>query len=420
LIQTVIVIGGGLAGVATAYQLGRRGYRTILYEMRDGVALETSYANGGLLVPSMADPWNAPGVHWHLAASLFKRHSAIKVGWHEIPSLAGWGVRFLCHSSPTRHRAATKASFLLAKYSVERTRDLRVLLSLSYDATTVGTIKVFRTRSAMEEPLKLAAMLAPLGLRFDVLDAQGAIAAEPALAEIRGQIAGALRFPDDEAGDAQQFCEKLAAAFVREGGVSRTSTSVTGIAVERGSISGVCIGDKVERANAVVVAAGNSSAKLVRHLGVFLPICPAKGYTVTFDASHVEGRPLIPIIDDALHAAVIPIGTRLRIAGTAEFAGSNLQIRQDRIGGLLDLLAAILPRIAAQLPGASGQPWTGLRPMSADGLPFIGLTHVRGLYVNTGHGHLGWTFAVGSAQLLADLIDGRVPDIDPTPYEPTR
>lgn len=418
--QRVIVVGGGLSGVVTAYELVHLGYDTLLLEQREGIALETSYANGSLLTPSMADPWNAPGVYRHLVASLFSRHSAMKLRLSAIPSLAGWGLRFLRHSSVALHDAATKASFALAKYSVERTGELRERLSLRYDATTVGTLKIFRTEAAMEGSLSVAAKLAPLGLRFQVLDRDGVVADEPALADIRDQITGALRFPDDESGDAHQFCNQMATAFVRAGGVIKTNTRVGDIALERGSVSGVLIGNRVERADIVVVAAGNASVQLVKPLGLSLPIRPAKGYTITFDTSSIQFRPVIPIIDDALHAAIVPIGDRLRVAGTAEFAGNNQRIRKDRVENLLGLLATVLPRVAEKLSYETAQPWAGLRPMSADGLPFIGPTHLRGLYVNTGHGHLGWTLAAGSACLLGGLVGGAVPDIDPTPYRATR
>ena len=412
----ITVVGAGLAGIATAYELAQRGHQTCLLERREGVALETSYANGGLLTPSMPDPWNAPGVHRQLAASLFKPDSAMLLRLGAIPSLLGWGWRFLRHSTRDRHEAATRASFLLTKYSVEHTRVLRARLSLDYDAAAVGSLKVFGSHTAMESSMAVASRLGSLGLRFEMLDADGAVAAEPALAESRGRIAGALRYPDDEVGDARKFCEALTREFVKAGGRVRMGTSVTGIQVTQRAVSGVIVGQRLEPTDRVVVAAGNSSSELLKGLGLRLPIRPAKGYTATFEAAHIETRPRIPIIDDAFHAAVTPLGTRLRIAGTAEFAGNDARIRVERIDNLYRLLERILPGIARQLPRAAAQPWAGLRPMSADGLPFIGPTPVAGLYVNSGHGHLGWTCAAGSARLLADLLEGRNCEIDPTPY----
>jgi D-amino-acid dehydrogenase len=415
-----IVVGGGLAGVATAYELVRRGHETTLIERHQGVGLEASYANGALLTPAMAEPWNAPGVHRLLAASLFDPHSAMKLRLSAIPSLMGWGVRFLACSNPERHEAATKASFVLAKYSVGRTGNLSTELGLTYDARAVGTLKIFRTIAAMETALAVASKLAPLGLRFEVLNGNEAVAAEPALVEIRSQIAAALRFPDDESGDARQFCEQLAEAFRKAGGTLRTDARVSALSIERGTVSGVMVGKHLEYGDGVIVTAGNASAALLRPAGVSVPIRPVKGYTLTFDASRIEGGPMIPIIDDGLHAAIVPLGSRLRVAGTAEFAGEDLHLVAERVENLITLLNTILPRIAQQLSRSSAQPWVGLRPMSADGLPFIGPTRTSGLYINAGHGHLGWTHSVGSACLLADIIDGKNPDIDPSPYSPLR
>jgi len=418
--RTVSVIGGGLAGVSVCYELVSRGYQTVLYESRDGIALETSYANGAMLTPSMADPWNAPGVHRHLAASLFDPRSAMKLRLKAVPSLIGWGRQFLRHSTRDRHEAATRACFLLGQHSMRRTRELRRSLSLEYDAATAGTLKVFTSPAAMEGPLALAGRLATLGLVFEALDAAKTVATEPALAGIRDNIAGSIRFPDDETGDARQFCERLVATFVEAGGISRTKTRVDGIATEKGRAVGVYVGGRLEPADEVVIAAGNASVTLARKLGIALPIRPAKGYTVTFDASQLEGAPAIPIVDDARHTAIVPIGRRLRIVGTAEFAGNDLTIRPERIENLFSVLSELMPGVARQLPRSSALPWAGLRPMSADGLPFIGPSAIPGLYINAGHGHLGWTLASGSAHLLADLLEGRPPAIDPAPYRATR
>lgn len=416
----VIVVGAGLAGVTTAHELARRGHETILIERHQGVGLDASYANGALLTPSMAEPWNAPGVHRLLAASLFDPRSAMKLRLSAIPSLIGWGSRFLACSTSARHEAATKASFILAKYSVGRTRDVRAELGLTYDAKTVGTLKIFRTTAAMESALAIASKLEPLGLRFEVSNGDEAVAAEPALAEIRSRIIGALRFPDDESGDARQFCEQLANAFCKAGGILWTHACVTELSVKRSTVSGVMVGERVECAGSVIVAAGSTSADLLRQVGVSVPIRPVKGYTVTFDASHIERGPVIPIVDGALHAAIVPLGSRLRVAGTAEFAGENRRLVEERVDKLLMLPNTTLPRIARQFSRASAQAWAGLRPMSPDGLPFIGPTRISGLYINAGHGHLGWTQAMGSACLLAGTVDGKNPDIDPSPYSAMR
>lgn len=411
-----IVIGAGLAGVTTAYELARRGFETTLVERRADVALETSFANGAVLTPSMADPWNGPGVLRQLLASFCNPHSAMKLRLSALPSLGSWGIRFIRYSSSSRHEAATKASFQLASYSLRQLETLATRLALEYDAASVGTVKVFRNAGAMEQPLMLARMLAPLGLNYEVLSAAQTVNIEPALHDIRDRIAGAIRYPDDRSGDAREFCRKLAAAFRREGGTTRFNVTVSGIAHRAGRVCGVQLEDTLEPADCVVIAAGNESVRLARPLGISLPIRPAKGYSLTFDVSHVSQRPRVPIVDDVLHAGVVPIGARLRVVGTAEFAGTDLRIRQERVKNLRHLLEAIYPRIATELAPTGGIAWTGLRPMSADGLPFIGATRIKGLHVNAGHGHLGWTLAAGSASLLADLMEGRTPEIDAAPY----
>ena len=387
-----------------------------MFEAREGVALETSCANGSLLTPAMSDPWNAPGVYRLLAASLFDPSSPMKLHPAAIPSLLKWGVRFLRNSTLARYRAATRSNYRLARYSVERTRELRDRLGLQYDAAAVGSMKLFRCRASFERSLALARLLEPLGLRCEVLDRDGAVSMEPALLSIREQIVSALRFPDDECGDARKFCEALAQVLPLTGGTLLTGTRVSALAVENGRAIGVITDKGLHRAAAVVAAAGNATPRLVRPLGISLAIRPVKGYTVTIDASRVEGRPLIPVIDDDSHAAVVPIGTRLRVAGTAEFAGMDTTLREERIAALHTLLATVYPAIAQSIDHANVEKWAALRPVSADGLPFIGATRVRNLFVNAGHGHLGWTLAVGSAHLVADAITGERSAIDPAAY----
>lgn len=415
-----LIIGGGLLGLSSAQALLEQHVEIELLEARDGVGLETSFANGGLLTSSMPEPWNGPGVHRHLMASLFDPHSAMKLRPHAIPSLFFWGIRFLRNSVTSRYSAAAAANFRLAAYAVGKTGRLRERLGLHYDAAKSGTLKIFRDQHAMQVPKAMAEQLAALGLRFSELDTDQAIAMEPQLSAIGDSIAGALHFPDDESGDAHLFCRELAREVAKAGGRVYTGISVTRLVVQKGSVVGVETNNGFIGAERVILAAGSHSTALLKKVGVSLPVRPAKGYSVTLALDGIEQRPHIPVIDDALHAAVVPLGNRLRLAGTAEFAGFDYRIHQERIDNLLNLLAVLYPRLAGQVDFGKAQPWTGLRPMSCDGKPFIGATSVAGLYVNTGHGHLGWTMAMGSACLLADLIVGRTPEIDVQPYRADR
>jgi len=261
--------------------------------------------------------------------------------------------------------------------------------------------------------LKLSQLLE--GLRFDVLDAEGAVALEPALAAIKGRIACAIHYPEDAVGDARLFVERIAAAARQAKGEVRLNTAVQKISAENGGFR-IELASSLLTARRVVIAAGTASPKLAKASGVSLPIKPAKGYSLTYPLPASVAAPRIPVVDDAMHAAVVPLGDRIRVAGTAEFAGHNRTLDPQRVENLALLLERLYPDLAPHLDARAAQGWTGLRPMSADGRPFIGETSVPGLWINAGHGHLGWTMAVGSARLLADLMQGRTPEIDPRPY----
>jgi D-amino-acid dehydrogenase len=368
----------------------------------------------------MPDPWNAPGVHKHLAASLFNPYSPMKLRLRAVPSLIGWGLKFLRNSSVARYMHAARAGYTLAVYSIAETEKLREALELQYDVATVGTMKVFRDKAAMAAPMKLAEALADLGLRYEILDAKSTIAEEPQLAKVHDSIAGALRFHDDESGDALLFCQALAAHVKERGATIRQNTTVSRVLVEHGRITGVEIDGGRLPGRRVVLAAGNGSAKLAKTVRLSLPIRPVKGYSVTVFRNGLADWPRVPVIDDAMHAAVVPIGDRLRMVGTAEFTGFDKRIRQARIDNLFELLRGLYPHIAERIDPGKAETWAGLRPMSADGLPFIGPAGPTGLFINSGHGHLGWTHAVGSAKLLVDQILEQSPTIDPAPYLPAR
>lgn len=414
--DTTIIIGGGLAGVATLFELARRGVAATLLEARDGVALETSRANGGMMTPSMSEPWSGPGVGRHLFASLFEPDAAMKLRLHAVPGLAVWGLRFLRNSVPSRHRAAAAANYALAAYSSRKTEEWRVEFGLEYDAANCGSMKLLDAPEAMATAIGAAEQLAPLGLRYQILDADRTVEIEPQLADIRERIAGAIHYPDDRMGDAHLFTRAIADKALKLGADIRTGVRVLSVSVDGGRIAGVTTDRGAFNARSIILAAGNASAEIAHALGVHLPIKPVKGYSLTYKMAGRRDLPRLPVIDEAMHAAVAPIGDRLRAVGTAEFAGDDRTLRQDRIDNLRRFLKRLYPSLSRDLDDSAGEAWAGLRPMSADGTPFIGDTRVGGLWVNSGHGHLGWTMAAGSASLIADLILGARPAIDPSPY----
>ena len=407
--MNTLIIGGGVIGLSSAYALQAAGESVTVLDANNGVGLDTSYANGGLLTASMSAPWNAPGALRHLGQSLVNPNAAMTLRLKALPSLWLWGLRFLRHSTPAHYRAATLANYRLAMDSLRQTQALRQRLGLNYQASQSGAIKLFRDDAAMAAGVAAMGPLQALGLALESLDSDALIAREPALAPIANKIAVALYFPADEVGDAYLFCQALARALKTGGTKLFTACEVQSIEVHRGRVRGVLTRQGFIPAERVVVAAGHQSARLLRRCGVSLPIKPVKGYSLTFELPTDCTQPTIPVIDDALHAAATPLGSRLRLAGTAEFAGFDRHLNAARIDKLRALLQALYPDIAARIEPDHAEAWAGLRAVSADGKPFIGPSRIKGLYINAGHGHLGWTLAMGSAQLLARLMMGQSP-----------
>ena len=405
-----LVVGGGLLGMATTFALAQAGEEVVLLERHDDLARGASHANGAMLTPSMPWPWNAPGVWRELCRSFVDSRSPLLVRPSAILSLLPWGAMFLRHSASGKHLASTRANFSLARYSAELTQRWCARLELRCDFAADGTLQVFRERSDFHRGAAAAELLRPLGLQAELLDPSATVAIEASLAPVEHRIAGAIRFQDDLVGDAREFVVQLRDRAEAFGAVIRTGVDVNGPIVEGARVAGVRTSGGPIRSRRVVVATGAATSRFLRAVGLRLPVVPVKGYSVTFDRRDGFG-PSLPVIDDAMHAAIVPIGHRLRIAGTAEFAGFDTHVAARRIANLLRLCENLFPGLPKKLAAGGQFNWAGLRPGSADGRPFIGATSIPGLFVNAGHGHLGWTMAAGSGQLLADIVLKRQPEI---------
>ena len=412
----VIVVGSGLLGICSAYWLRELGAEVTVVDRAAGPGRETSFANGALVTPSMSDPWNAPGVLWRLLGWLGREDSPMLVRPRALPALAGWGWRFLRESSERRFHANTLANLSLATYSLATLRELRSRAAIDYDQGTLGTLKLTRNPRAFDAARAMAAWMGSHGVSWRELDRSETIALEPSLKPIGDELTGSIHFPDDEHGDALRFCEAQAALAEARGVEFRYSTSVDALEYDGRRVRGVRASSESFAADAVVVAAGSFSPQLLRGLGLRLPVAPVKGYSITVPMPARVAAPAIPILDDELHAVAAPLGDKLRIAGTAEFAGHDLSVPSSRIENLMRLLSRTFPLIARAVDRDSIVPWSGLRPMSADGVPIVSRTPIENLFLNTGHGHLGWTMAAGSGRALADLMMGRTPAIDLKPY----
>lgn len=394
--------------------LARAGHQVTVIDRQEGAGRETSFANGGFLSPSMPEPWNTPGCWRVLLGSLGRSDAPLQLRFKALPSLVGWGIAFLRNSEPSGFARNSVSNLLLSIHSLEVLKRLRQEAQIEYASGAVGALKLFRSRATFDHALAAAERLQDAGLSFRRLSRDETVAVEPALTPVAAQLIGSIHYFVDEVGDAYSFCVALAERARQQGVEFLFGTSVTSLEVRSSTVMGVQTSAGQVTADQYVLAAGSYSPLLAAPIGVPIPVRPAKGYSVTFDLPDTGFALRLPVVDDDLHAGVIPLERALRIAGTAEFAGFDLTLRRERIRRLVQLAQEIFP--AAGLNPASAKSWCGLRPMSADGVPIIGKTSVSNLWVSTGHGHLGWTMAAGSAKLLADMISGEAPSLDPQPY----
>lgn len=418
--QTALVIGGGVIGVSTAWYLAERGVEVTLLERREATALETSYANGGLVTPSQSDPWNGPGTLTHLLAWLGREDSPLLLRPRALPGMWRWGVKFLLASRAVPWWRATEANLRLGLYSAASLAELRDRLGLRYDSLSAGTLKVFRESYALEKSVTLAASLAPLGLVHRVLSPNEAVELEPLLAPVAAELAGAIHYPRDESGDAHACTQELERHARRAGVRFLFGTALEQFQVRGGRVMAALTTGGPMNADSYVVAAGNASPGLLTPLKIKLPMYPVKGYSVTIPARNWSRTLGLPLVDFERKTVLTPLGRRLRIAGTAEFNGFDATPNPKRGNSVLRHALALVPDLAAEAEEAEAEHWTGLRPMTSDGSPILGATPYANLFLNTGHGPLGWTMGAGSARIVADVVTGQRPGIDLTGLEYSR
>ena len=416
----IIIIGAGVIGSTTAYYLAKSGHDIEVIDRQEGPALETSFANAGMLTPSMADPWNAPGIFKTLVSTIGNPHSPFLLRFKALPSLLGWGVSFLNNSREKLYIENIHRSADLSWYSVKLLDELRKKLNIKYDQITTGSIKVFRDMESLEKLARLSEHLIPHGMTYEVLKGNDLLKAEPSLEPVIDKLAGGVHFPDDQAGNAYKFTCEIEKEAMKLGAKFNYGVRVEKIIKKHNDISAVRTSAGDMTADKYILCAGSYSTPLAKSIGINIPVRPAKGYSITVPLNGWNGGPRMPIIDDGFHAAISPLGDVLRIAGTAEFAGLDQSLTSDRLANMYDLLSEIYPDFAPYFDKDKVTEWAGLRPISVDGSPYLGKTDVANLLVNTGHGPLGWTMAAGSAKMLTDIIDGNEPALDPKKYSLNR
>lgn len=413
----IAVIGAGIVGVTTAHALAERGHEVHVYDRRGEVASDTSASTGGLIAPGHSYAWASPTAPRMLVRSLFGADASIRVRPRADADLIRWGVKFLRECTPSRSRANTLAKLALARYSQQLTDELAHRENLQFCHSDRGVLYLYREQSELRVAERNSMLLREHGRHQRVLDAEELTAVEPALRHSSATIAGAIHDTSDASGDPNRFAVALAETCRGLGVQFHMSTPVTALATDGSSVTEVSTPDGPVHSEAVVLAAGAASPLLGRTIGLRIPIYPAKGYSVTAPIKDPDRAPAAGGIDERSLVAWSRFGTDIRMSATAEFVGYDRSSTTSDYAGILGAGEQLFPG-AIDWDGARYR--TGLRPMTPDGPPLIGLGRLDNLFFNTGHGHIGWTMACGSARMLADLIEGRAPDIDPSPYHPIR
>ncbi|AOU98387.1 D-amino acid dehydrogenase small subunit [Acidihalobacter yilgarnensis] len=406
----VLIVGAGVIGVTSAWYLQRAGHEVTVVERQSGPALETSFANGGMVSWGYATPWAAPGVPLKALRWLFDPDAPLVMRWRSDPAQWRFVADMLRNCSAERYAINKSRLLRLGRYSHTALIELRETLGLRYDEGADGTLELFRDPSQMAGLDKELELLAEAGIPARRMSVEDCLQVEPGLARVRERLAGGLSFPGDEIGDCRKFTETLAGHCVAAGVDFRYGVNVASVRAAAGRIEGIDTDQGVVTADAYVMAAGSYAPGMLAPLGIRLPVFPVKGYSLTAPIIEPEAAPRSTMIDEARKVAITRLGDRLRVAGIAELAGFDLSLSEQRYGVIERVARDWFPD-AADLSQA--EYWCGLRPMTPDGPPIIGPTSYDNLFLNNGHGTLGWTLSCGSSRLLADLISGRTPEIDP-------
>lgn len=406
----VIVLGAGIIGVTSAYQLAKAGHDVTVVDRQEGPALETSFANAGEVSFGYCSPWAAPGIPMKAMKWLFMEHAPLILRPKIDAAMLSWMVKMLSNCTSGRYAINKSRMLRLADYSRTSLASLRAETSIAYDERMQGTLQLFRTQQQLDASAKDVKALAADGIPYEILDRDGCVRVEPALIHVREKFVGGLLTPKDETGDCFKFTNALAERASALGVRFAYGTTVKGLDVEGGRVRAVVTDRERMTADAVVVALGSYSPLLLKPFGIRLPVYPVKGYSLTIDIDDASRAPESTVMDETFKIAITRLGDRIRVGGMAEISGYTNDLAEARRRTLEHSVTDLFP--GGDVSKASF--WSGLRPMTPDGTPVIGPTSIAGLFLNTGHGTLGWTMSSGSARIVADLVSGRSPEIDAT------
>ncbi|HKW81220.1 MAG TPA: D-amino acid dehydrogenase [Casimicrobiaceae bacterium] len=413
----LLVLGAGVVGTTTAWYLAEAAHQVTVVERQSAAALETSFANGGQISVSHVEPWATPAAPWRILRWLTQADAPLLFRPSLDPRQWLWGLEFLRECLPSRTRRNMLQILAISKYSGEMLRELRRTTGLTYDDLQRGILQIYTDPAGYDAAAAAAKLVRSYGIAREVKTAAECVAIEPALRARRDWIVGGTYTASDESGDARKFTQGLAALAARRGVDFRYGVTIDRLDAAAGSIAGVAVraadGDGATRAetltaDAYVACLSSHTARLLHPLGIPVPVYPAKGYSATLPIVDPAAAPTVSMTDDAKKIVFTRLGNRLRVAGTAELSGYKLDLNRIRCEALTRRASEWF---GTAIDAARAEYWTGLRPATPSNVPLIGRTRYPNLYLNTGHGTLGWTMAAGSGKAVAELVSGRVPDI---------
>lgn len=403
----VIVLGSGVIGVTSAYYLAQQGASVTVLDRQTGPAEETSFGNAGQVSPGYSTPWAAPGIPFKAVKWMFQHHAPLAVNLDGSMWQLQWMAQMLKNCNAQHYAINKERMVRVAEYSRDCLRQLRQDTGISYENRSKGTLQLFRKDAQLDAVQRDIEVLKESGVEYELLDRDGLARVEPALAEAKDKLVGGLHLPNDETGDCYLFTNALAKLAQEMGVDFQFNQNVEKLLVEGDEIKGVLVNGKVLTADRYVLAFGSYSREFLKPLHLDLPVYPVKGYSLTVPIVDPAMAPQSTVLDETYKIAITRFDQRIRVGGMAELSGFNLGLNQDRRATLEMVTKDLFP--GGDLPQASF--WTGLRPMTPDSTPIIGGTRYKNLFLNTGHGTLGWTMACGSGKLISDLVMQQQPEI---------
>lgn len=404
----VVILGSGVIGVSTAWYLAQAGHEVTVVDRQSEAAQETSAGNAGQVSPGYSQPWAAPGIPLKAVKWLFQRHAPLAIRPDFTAAQLRWMWQMLVNCDSAHYKVNKARMVRLAEYSRDVLQQLRRDTGIQYEGRQGGTLQLFRTPQQYESASRDIAVLEEAGVPYQLLEASQLATAEPALAGVSHKLTGGLRLPNDETGDCQLFTRQLAQMAAAAGVTFRFGVEIQHLNVEGQRVAGVRCGSETLAADAYVMACGSYSTALLRPW-FNIPVYPLKGYSLTIPLADEAGAPVSTVLDETYKVAITRFDQRIRVGGMAEIAGFDLNLNPKRRQTLEMVVRSLYPNCG---PVEQATFWTGLRPMTPDGTPLVGRSPLHNLYLNTGHGTLGWTMGCGSGRLLADIISGKTPDIE--------